>query len=430
VYVTPINDAIKRLDTVVSLTYQVNSTDPFYNNRFGGTVVIAATDNDLPGFALSKTVVTCVVDLQGMPSLPCVYTVHLTSEPAADVVIALGAPSVDTVVSPAQLVLNSRNYQTPQTVNVTAFVNDVEHVTYPFARIETITHTVTTADRFYNALKCSNVTVQVAVSADTALPPALAQVIMSDALQSIMVTFNSATNRPTGNTTVTAAGALPGEFPCSAVVDTDLTAGLGDKPFCSWASAEVMQIRFGASPTFVPGPSSAVRLHDNVVKNAAKLSSVYATGLHMACAFPTHPTPVTVALSAPQTVGICDPVSLDGDLTTGSGGRSLRYRWMLSGTFNPAPANVTALDALAALLSATSGSRVTVPNDVLSEGTFYNFTLQVSYTNGSKLPAALQFVIMVSRPNGNVLTVHAMPCQCRTHAFHGTLDVSTSLVVW
>ena len=80
-----------------------------------GTVTVTVTENDTAGVAISKTALTLVEGESGD------YTLELTSEPTATVTVTPGGHSgTDVSVSPASLTFNAANWDTVQTVTVTA----------------------------------------------------------------------------------------------------------------------------------------------------------------------------------------------------------------------------------------------------------------------------------------------------------------------
>ncbi|KAG5190178.1 REJ domain-containing protein, partial [Tribonema minus] len=103
----------------------------------------------------------------------------------------------------------------------------------------------------------------------------------------------------------------------------------------------------------------------------------------MVCANPLNPAPVVVGLSAPSLVGICDSISVSGDLTTGSGGRSLTYSWSLASYSNIDPVVTPNVTDASAFLASSNTSRITIPNSVLQEGTTYGINLTANNFLGS-----------------------------------------------
>lgn len=113
------------------------------------TYTILANDN--ASATVSKT--TASVSEAGTTDS---YTVVLDNAPSADVTVNV-AGGADVAVSPSSLVFTTANWNTPQTVTVSA-VNDN---TVEGAHSGSITHTVTSADSNYNGLSVAGLSVDV-----------------------------------------------------------------------------------------------------------------------------------------------------------------------------------------------------------------------------------------------------------------------------
>jgi hypothetical protein len=84
------------------------------------------------------------------------YTVVLNSAPTANVTIAL-SPGTQVAVAPATLTFTAANWNTAQTVTVTA----VDDAVAEGPHTATITHTATSADTAYNAIAVASVTASI-----------------------------------------------------------------------------------------------------------------------------------------------------------------------------------------------------------------------------------------------------------------------------
>ena len=79
------------------------------------SATVPVTDNDVRGATVTPTVLTI---LEGGSAG---YTIALTSEPTADVTVAVQVPeNVDIAVEETALTFTAENWKTPQTVTVTA----------------------------------------------------------------------------------------------------------------------------------------------------------------------------------------------------------------------------------------------------------------------------------------------------------------------
>ena len=133
-----------RLTFGTPLPASVTSTSP-------SSATVSITDDDVAGVTLSKTSLDIDEGSSGD------YTVVLTSEPTADVTIESRAPaSSDLTVNPSSLTFTSGNWDSHQTVAVSAaddndFADDTG----------TITHRVTSGDSDYNNRSVGSVAVTV-----------------------------------------------------------------------------------------------------------------------------------------------------------------------------------------------------------------------------------------------------------------------------
>ncbi len=102
------------------VTAAANSTDSNYNGLNASDVSVTNTDNDTAGFVVSP-VAGLVTTESG---LTATFTVRLTSQPIADVVIGLSSDTTtEGTVAPASLTFTPANWNVNQTVTVTG-VND------------------------------------------------------------------------------------------------------------------------------------------------------------------------------------------------------------------------------------------------------------------------------------------------------------------
>ncbi|MEG5098027.1 FG-GAP-like repeat-containing protein, partial [Microcoleus sp. B13-B4] len=148
--VVPTDDAIVDPNETVTITltdgaaYNLAAAP---NNTASRTI----TDNDIAGVTITPTSTTAT---EGGTTGN--YTVVLTSQPTADVSLAI-SNTAQTATSAPTLTFNSINWNTPQTVTVTA-VNDnsVEG-----NHTGTITHTATSTDTNYNSIAVAAVTANI-----------------------------------------------------------------------------------------------------------------------------------------------------------------------------------------------------------------------------------------------------------------------------
>ena len=122
-------------DEPVTITHTITGGD--YENVTVADVEATITEDDTPGVSVSVTALTITEgDAQS-------YTVVLGTEPAADVTIAIQVPdNADIALDQTALTFTTDNWNTPQTLTVTAHHDDDAVDDEPV----TITHTVTGGD--------------------------------------------------------------------------------------------------------------------------------------------------------------------------------------------------------------------------------------------------------------------------------------------
>ncbi len=120
VTVTAPNDHIAAGDRNVAITHSAASSDSAYNNVAIASVTVALTDSDFVGVFPDPGAEPEELNEVGTTSTDLEFS--LTSMPSANVVVTL-TPDADVSLSASSLTFTSTNWDTPQTVTVTA-VND------------------------------------------------------------------------------------------------------------------------------------------------------------------------------------------------------------------------------------------------------------------------------------------------------------------
>ena len=146
------------------------------------TATVAIEDDDTRGVTVSETKLT--VDEGGSDD----YTVVLTSEPTGDVTVTVGGESVDVTADPTTLTFTDMQWDTVQTVTVSAAED-------PDAQAEaavTLTHTVSGAD--YGAVSAGGVTVTVVETDTPTLSVAAAKASESAGAMAFEVTLSVASS--------------------------------------------------------------------------------------------------------------------------------------------------------------------------------------------------------------------------------------------
>lgn len=216
VTVTAINDAIAEGAHVSSIAHSVASADTVYNNWVMGAVTANIQDNDTAGITLSESQGSTAVDEDGTPT--DTYTLVLTSQPLADVIIAL-TPDAQLDLGegagvPITITISSAQWSDPQTVSVAAV--DDGFIEGPHTG--TITHTIGSADPFYDGMALPDLTVDVG---DDDFPGV--DVIESDGASVVMEAG------PTSDTYTLTLAAVPAAD-VAVTADPDFRLDLGDGP--------------------------------------------------------------------------------------------------------------------------------------------------------------------------------------------------------
>lgn len=149
--ITIVNDDLHELGETIVVTLSSPSSNAVLGSNTAHTYTI--TDNDPVGVSIVQSGGTTTVTEGGATDS---YTVVLTSEPTANVNVALSSAGQATG-APTPLTFTSGNWDTPQTVTVTAFNDD--SVEGPHG--DTIEHTVTSSDTDYNNFAAADVVVSI-----------------------------------------------------------------------------------------------------------------------------------------------------------------------------------------------------------------------------------------------------------------------------
>jgi len=155
VTVTAFDDSVAEGNHTGTITHSASSSDSRYN---GSGVTIASvtvnlTDNDSAGVSVTESGGATTVAEGGATDT---YTIVLTTQPTANVTIAVSADSAITT-SVSSITFTASNWNTAQTVTVTAVNNSKQDGTHT----GTITHTATSTDTHYSGLAVNRVTVTV-----------------------------------------------------------------------------------------------------------------------------------------------------------------------------------------------------------------------------------------------------------------------------
>ena len=181
VAVTAAQDDDAVADDPVTITHAVSGGD--YEGLAAASVEVSIVEDDTPGVAVSETALTMTEgDSQS-------YAVVLDTEPAADVTVVVAVPEdVDIAVNQTALTFTADNWNTPQTVTVTATQDDDAVIDDPV----TLTHTVSGGD--YEGLAAASVEVSITEDDTPALTIADANATESDEEITFTVRLNVASS--------------------------------------------------------------------------------------------------------------------------------------------------------------------------------------------------------------------------------------------
>jgi uncharacterized protein (DUF1800 family) len=133
VTVTAVDDAIAETSPHhTPIRFHLSSTDQRFNNPVNAPLIIPIHDNDTPGFIIGETDATTTVTLPfGGSTRPTEtgtdsFTVVLNRAPTSNVVINVASSNTaDLTVSPATLTFTPANWNTRQSVTVTAVADQI-----------------------------------------------------------------------------------------------------------------------------------------------------------------------------------------------------------------------------------------------------------------------------------------------------------------
>ena len=154
VTVTGVDDFVDDGDiTFTIFTAAAVSTDPNYTGMNAADVSVTCTDNDTAGITVNPTSGLVVTEAGGTAT----FTVVLTSQPTANVVIGLSSSdTTEGTVAPTSLTFTIANWSTPQTVTVTGVNDFVDDGNILFT---IITAAATSADTIYSGMNAADVSV-------------------------------------------------------------------------------------------------------------------------------------------------------------------------------------------------------------------------------------------------------------------------------
>jgi hypothetical protein len=153
VTVTAVNDRVAEGNHTGTISHTAASSDSKYNGISIASLAVNITDNDSPGVTIAQSGSSTDVTEGGATDT---YTVVLTTQPTANVTITV-SPSTQVSVSSTSLTFTSSNWNTAQTVTVTALNDSVVEGNHT----GTISHTAASSDFNYNGISIASVTADI-----------------------------------------------------------------------------------------------------------------------------------------------------------------------------------------------------------------------------------------------------------------------------
>ncbi|KAN0031735.1 hypothetical protein ACTFIV_005601 [Dictyostelium citrinum] len=173
---------------------------------------------------------------------------------------------------------------------------------------------------------------------------------------------------------------------CSSLFSSSTLQTLGSSPRCEYTGSNILMVTLGSGESVSVGQQLEFLQGGITSKDGSKNN--YQT---ITLEPPQDATPVA-DIKAPNVLDSCSPLVLDASHSKGGNGKALTYDWSVSGgdTNNQ-------LNNLLELNNAT----ITIPNDLLSKGQTYTFTLKI--TNWLKKSDSAS--VSVTKKEGDVLDV-------------------------
>jgi hypothetical protein len=150
VTVSAVDDAVVEGAHDGTVGHTVTSADVEYDGNEVTVVEVSITDNDNAGVTVTQGGGNTAVTEGGATDT---YTLVLTSQPTADVVVAM-TPNAQLTTAPTSVTFTSANWNVARTVTVTA----VDDAIAEGSHSGSVTHAVTSADAAYNGATVAGVT--------------------------------------------------------------------------------------------------------------------------------------------------------------------------------------------------------------------------------------------------------------------------------
>ncbi|KDO28431.1 hypothetical protein SPRG_06669 [Saprolegnia parasitica CBS 223.65] len=363
------HDFVDRPTAYVRCHVQLSTSDPWYAYVPMPSAVFTIGNIDHSALVLVGPTLGGRLQLAvGVGGAGDVFTVALATMPLGPVVVSFNATGL--VTTPTTAVLSSTNWNSPQTIVVSAPAGLVLSTNPFFATLHV--HSSSLMDGKYAALPPSSVAVTIVDAPDMTPPPRLLSAMFADSGASLIVTFSRA---------VDLSGFSASSFACDRVFET---TSFGLVPVCTWATATTVMIGLGVGATVVPFAPCTVF---GGLKSTST-STLSMTSMTVSVQPPLNPPVPTVSIAGATSLGACDDLVLDATATSGSGGRPMTWQWtcVMESTQQPCNGSFTQISA--------STQAIRVPANELVVGTQYR--IQLNCTNYFNLSGASALLVVKS----------------------------------
>ncbi|GAB9474480.1 hypothetical protein Gpo141_00011603, partial [Globisporangium polare] len=365
--ITAVNNFIEDANQTVSLTSTVSSTDLVYASYAVDPITVLVVNDDVSSIAVFQKVVSTAPVLVAAEGrvFSASYSIVLLSEPTANVGITIAANLSQLVVVPTSATFTPLTWNISQQIVVYADDNNVKEGDH----YGSLTHTVTTTDKIYGTKTIDPLRVMIVETKDATPPPNLESVKFLATGVGLTVQFDRSVNR---------SAFKDNTFLCSVIFDLPTAQSnanyFGASPSCSWQSNDAsIRFLFGQNVTVVPG--GILSLRGGLLKSTAT-AELSTPAANITIGAPDSP-PVPVALvSGANSLGTCDDLFLDGSSSSGSGGRTMNFKWILTGSTNTVT-SVGKVNSVLADTSTANNASLRIPAAVMEEDAVYQIILQV-----------------------------------------------------
>ena len=312
------DDAVLSGDRNYSVWFVARSADANYDGVRSPNMTCQVIEDDVAFATVSGKTLTVGAGING-PTFGDGYWITLSAPPTANVVVSLDC--ADTNVFYTKRLLFTPDNWDRKYVAVNASLADPDVLE---GRTATLTHSVASADAFFDGLAVSDVEIAVEFSVDSVPPPKLELVRFLDGGNGLDVLFDSPTNM------------IDGEWDIECATLFEYAAQqFGADGTCSWTNSSALRVTFGAGAQIVPfdyvaaTDLNSVWLKGGVLKNDLDGATLTSAAQYAEAQKPLHPVAPAISITAPESVGVCDGVVLDARGATGGGSRELTYNLSL-----------------------------------------------------------------------------------------------------